>query len=212
MNVFFGDQENLLVLLHQKIGINLVVMELRKTKQSKMYSFAIESQIKVLIVSDKIELNNLVEKSVNDNSLGFVSSFGLIFAEKAIKKFRYLINCHPGNFEINRGRHPLPWAIYNGEKFMGVTIHLIDSKLIDAGAIIREVKIPINYNLSYNRNYNLLNNMIIYLLISVLDELTEFKSLNSINIKLKTNSYQNPMDKQLLADIINSVNLLRFKK
>ncbi len=45
------------------------------------------------------------------------------------------INCHAGALPFYRGRNILNWAIINGEKEFGVTVHFIDEK-IDTGDII----------------------------------------------------------------------------
>lgn len=47
------------------------------------------------------------------------------------------INCHAGALPFYRGRNPLNWALINGEKNFGVTVHHIDEG-IDTGDIIRQ--------------------------------------------------------------------------
>ncbi len=46
-----------------------------------------------------------------------------------------IINIHPSLLPAYRGRHPLNWAIINGEKQTGVTIHHV-SERIDEGGVI----------------------------------------------------------------------------
>lgn len=56
------------------------------------------------------------------------------------------INTHASLLpNIYRGRAPLNWAVINGEKETGVTVHYIDEK-IDAGDIILQKKINIDFN------------------------------------------------------------------
>jgi len=52
------------------------------------------------------------------------------------------INMHFALAEKYRGCYPTTWAIINGEKITGVTMHYI-TEFIDAGDIISEVKVPI---------------------------------------------------------------------
>ena len=52
------------------------------------------------------------------------------------------INVHPGLLPNYRGAHPINWALINGEKQTGITIHYVDEK-VDTGAIIIQKKIPI---------------------------------------------------------------------
>jgi methionyl-tRNA formyltransferase len=55
---------------------------------------------------------------------------------------RGTLNCHAGALPFYRGRNPLTWAIINGEKEFGVTVHWVDLG-IDTGDIVRQVKVPI---------------------------------------------------------------------
>jgi methionyl-tRNA formyltransferase len=52
------------------------------------------------------------------------------------------INLHMALAEEYRGCYPTTWAILNGEKRTGVTLHYIDEG-IDTGDIISQVKVPI---------------------------------------------------------------------
>ena len=52
-----------------------------------------------------------------------------------------------------RGRNPINWAIINGEKFYGVTIHFVD-KNIDTGDIILQKKYRIFKNDTYKTILN----------------------------------------------------------
>lgn len=54
-----------------------------------------------------------------------------------------VLNVHPSALPEYRGPSAIPWAIRNGDKFMGLTIHRMDEK-IDTGPILAQVKdIPI---------------------------------------------------------------------
>lgn len=48
-----------------------------------------------------------------------------------------VINCHPGRLPHYRGARPVNWALRNGERLHGVTIHAIDPG-IDSGPILGE--------------------------------------------------------------------------
>lgn len=58
-----------------------------------------------------------------------------------IPKFRS-INIHPSYLPKYRGQHVINWAIINGEKETGITVHYIDEG-VDAGDIIVQKKVPI---------------------------------------------------------------------
>ncbi|WP_037026884.1 methionyl-tRNA formyltransferase [Psychromonas aquimarina] len=47
------------------------------------------------------------------------------------------INCHAGALPFYRGRNPLNWALINGEKQFGITVHYVDEG-IDTGDIVEQ--------------------------------------------------------------------------
>lgn len=64
--------------------------------------------------------------------------------KKSLFECAYLgfINCHAGALPFYRGRNVLNWAIINGEKQFGITVHYIDEG-IDTGDIVRQEFIDI---------------------------------------------------------------------
>jgi methionyl-tRNA formyltransferase len=52
------------------------------------------------------------------------------------------LNLHPGLLPEYAGLHTHQWAIRNGEREFGVTVHRIDQR-VDAGAIVGQVRFPI---------------------------------------------------------------------
>lgn len=59
------------------------------------------------------------------------------------------VNCHAGKLPFYRGRNILNWALINGEKEFGITVHFIDEG-IDTGPIILQETIPIGANDDYS--------------------------------------------------------------
>ena len=60
------------------------------------------------------------------------------------------LNIHPGLLPKYRGRYSIPYVIFNGEEYFGVTLHWID-KGIDSGEIIMQEKIKIEeYDTAYS--------------------------------------------------------------
>jgi methionyl-tRNA formyltransferase len=74
----------------------------------------------------------------------FVSmSFDQIFRQDFLRlPLRGVINCHAGALPFYRGRNILNWALINGEKEFGVTVHYVDEG-IDTGDIITQRFSPI---------------------------------------------------------------------
>ena len=75
--------------------------------------------------------------------LGVSVYFSKLFDEKEISKFKKLINIHNSPLPKYRGANPINWALKNGEKMHGVTVHEIDLG-IDSGKILNQVFFPIN--------------------------------------------------------------------
>jgi methionyl-tRNA formyltransferase len=61
---------------------------------------------------------------------------------------RGTLNCHAGALPFYRGRNPLTWALINGEKEFGVTVHWVDLG-IDTGDIVLQIKVPIRLRDTY---------------------------------------------------------------
>jgi len=74
----------------------------------------------------------------------FVSmSFNQIFKPRILNVPRLgTINCHAGMLPFYRGRNILNWALINGEKEFGITVHYVDEG-IDTGDIILQRAFPI---------------------------------------------------------------------
>ena len=71
-------------------------------------------------------------------------SYDQIFGKKILNLMKNkIINCHAGLLPFYRGRNVLNWALVNGEKYFGVTTHLINDK-IDEGNIIKQIESKIN--------------------------------------------------------------------
>lgn len=106
-----------------------------------------------------------IENIVNDMDIPCVTcviaSFGLLFSQTLIDRFKQVVNFHPGDVLTCRGRHPLPFAILKKLPLMCITAHLITSEKIDAGPIITQIFMPISYSKSYEFNANILQ-MVLY--------------------------------------------------
>ncbi|MBN1619788.1 hypothetical protein JW890_03615 [candidate division WOR-3 bacterium] len=74
--------------------------------------------------------------------LGLSVFYDKIFPEDFIKRFRKMLNIHPGSLPEYRGLNPVNWALKNNEKFHGVTIHEVTDE-IDSGPVVSQVKFSI---------------------------------------------------------------------
>ncbi len=65
-----------------------------------------------------------------------------ILKEDVLKRVRWAINLHLSALPKYGGMDSIFWALYHGEKEIGVTVHLLESRL-DAGGIIEQGFIPV---------------------------------------------------------------------
>lgn len=93
------------------------------------------------------EIINII-KDYNADLLVSMSFNQIIKAELIQLAHKGFINCHAGALPFYRGRNILNWALINGEKRFGVTIHYIDEG-IDTGDIILQKFKEISTNDDY---------------------------------------------------------------
>ena len=64
----------------------------------------------------------------------------------SLEKFE-VVNIHPGSLPRYRGRHPMHWALINGEKSFAISIHKMEEE-IDAGEIYWQKSVKITEGMS----------------------------------------------------------------
>jgi methionyl-tRNA formyltransferase len=98
----------------------------------------------------KVNSNEFYEMAQKYSCDLFVSmSYNQIFRSRIynLPPFK-TINCHAGKLPFYRGRNILNWALINGEKEFGITVHYVDDG-IDTGDIILQRTYPITDNDNY---------------------------------------------------------------
>lgn len=85
---------------------------------------------------------DLIKDKKTDKVILVSINYRYILEKDTFNKFLYAINIHGSLLPKYRGRTPHVWAIINGEKFAGITSHLIDEG-VDTGAIIKQEKIKV---------------------------------------------------------------------
>jgi methionyl-tRNA formyltransferase len=74
-----------------------------------------------------------------------VNSYAMILRPDALAVPRFgAVNIHGALLPAYRGANPTEWAVINGERETGVTIHAVDAG-IDTGPIIAQRKVPIRF-------------------------------------------------------------------
>lgn len=75
------------------------------------------------------------------------SAYRPVIPASTLKKCRFL-NVHYALFPKYRGLHSIVWALLNGEKEIGITIHEIN-ELVDAGPIVFQKPVPVQNHTSW---------------------------------------------------------------
>jgi len=138
--LFIGNESPYLETLIKFSELQLIVAE--KVDQSvkryfgSSYDFAIDNQIQIM------EPDKYMKEPVPIDIV-VVSGYPKLIPLKIINSPKIgIINIHHSYLPAYRGRHPINWAIVNGEKYSGVTIHHLNEKF-DDGNIIFQKKMTI---------------------------------------------------------------------
>ena len=130
-----------ILFLDKNFKIDFIV--LRKKKDLKIVKFCKQKKIIFFCFNNVNSKKNINILKKFNSELLVSMSYNQIF-EKNFIKFakKRLINCHAGALPFYRGRSPINWAIINGENKIGITTHLVSSK-IDQGDILDQEFIKI---------------------------------------------------------------------
>lgn len=205
INVFMGQYDIVLEEILNHVKIDLVIVE-DKNSNKKVISLCVKNGIPYQIIKGYVEITACLSYSVLID-LCFVASFGIILKNDFITKCNHIVNFHPGDIDVCRGRHPLPAAILNRHKSMGITVHLVDSEKIDAGPVIAKMLIPIEYDESYRSNEERLLEALRVVARYVVEDYAKNGKFASYEWDANISGYYDPLQKEILDKIINSKNL-----
>jgi folate-dependent phosphoribosylglycinamide formyltransferase PurN len=157
-----------------------------RKKGGKFYPYralAEENSIKRIKMSD-INSQKIIKLLKNLKADLYISVFFNQILEQEIIKIpkKGVINIHPAYLPDYKGVSPVFWALSNGEKEVGVSIHYIDEG-IDTGEIIRRKKIKINNKDNEDSLYSRCVKEGIPLLISSINEISKGKVKTISNSK-----------------------------
>ena len=131
------------------VGVDLVVVEDQPTS-AQTINLAERFGIRTSILAKS---EPLIAVWPDDVELAMVAGFGRLLRQSVLDQLKYAINFHPGIVEQNRGRHGLLTAALHGHEMMGITCHVIDSEEVDAGPIIAQYRVPIDYSANFDVNH-----------------------------------------------------------
>lgn len=138
---FIGNESPFLEVLKKNSDLRVIVCE-RVSSGTKKYfgsSYDYAKKNNIQIMSPENYFSNPVAAD-----LIIVSGYPKLIPPKVIAHPKTgIINIHQSLLPAYRGRHPLNWAIINGEKYTGITIHHINNKF-DGGNIICQEKVSVD--------------------------------------------------------------------
>ena len=186
--------------INSKYTENIIYFVFEENKcPPRLLEYVKARNVKYHMISSRAEMLEIIESGPLVD-LTVVGSFGRIFSSEMINKLnRKIINIHPGILPDYRGRHPLPQAILNREKEMGLVSHVLNEG-IDAGKVIIQETARIDYKKSYKYNEDRLFN----LCPTVLDKTVEKYLNGEINFHKAVENggiYYKPLDKDSLQRI-----------
>ena len=90
----------------------------------------------------------------HDFDLGISLNSLRLLDKKTLSLFKYgVLNCHFGDLPYYRGNACPNWAMLNGKKKIGISIHLMDEG-VDSGNIITKKYFPVNKKTTIQEFYN----------------------------------------------------------
>lgn len=151
--VIFGCQQIAVDCIRDilKMGISIAAVVTYELPTDKVYGYA-----SVYDIAQKNNITIYEPEKLNKNFINTIKKikpdlilsiyYRKIFPKELIKiPTLGCVNIHPGLLPYYRGPIPTFWAVLNGEKKCGVTLHYIDEG-IDTGPIINQEKIIIKDN------------------------------------------------------------------
>ena len=177
-------------LLKKKYSIKLVIGRYTD-EDDEIKNFCNTNKINYKIFKNINNPGALKELLSFKSNLFISISYDRILGLKVINSFKNIINFHAGDLPNYRGRSVVNWALINGEKRIGLTIHKID-KNIDTGDIILKKYINISLNDDYfsvlNKIYDLTPEIVINS-IKLLKK-NNFKAIKQSKTGIKTKYYR----------------------
>jgi methionyl-tRNA formyltransferase len=141
------------------LGPILFIRRTIQTLFNKLRAFFNDEKASVANISKKFGIPFERFENINtDEAFNWVKNFSpeliISLQPQIIRKkmlelpVKGIVNFHPGKLPHYRGPVPVFWALYNGEKNIGLSVHFMDAK-IDNGNIIHQIELPIGENETY---------------------------------------------------------------
>lgn len=96
----------------------------------------IKNIISTGLVSDCIQTKEAAERVYDANII--LINWPYILRDNFIARQRFVLNVHNSILPKYRGRHAFTWAILNGEKYIGFSLHVVTAD-VDAGDVLDQI-------------------------------------------------------------------------
>lgn len=114
-------------------------------RYESVYDFSMNKNIPVIRATGKNEKTLEFVKKLKPDLL-WITDYRYIIPQILIDLAPLgAVNIHPSLLPKYRGRAAINWAIINGEKEVGLSVHFVDND-VDTGDIIKQIRIPISDN------------------------------------------------------------------
>jgi methionyl-tRNA formyltransferase len=132
--VFFGSSSRMAEIISRHFNLLAVICEPSQLSNN-LYSFCEWVKIPCFLADSR---QKIMELCLPKAEVAISYGCGVIFKRAQIELFESGIwNIHPGMLPDYRGRHPISWAMIEGRREIGITIHEIDEE-IDRGVMLAQ--------------------------------------------------------------------------
>lgn len=146
-----------------------------------------KNSIKIL---NNLKLSNLIKKKKLKIDYIICAGTTNIIPKDLLDVIKYgAINFHPSLLPKYRGRYSTVHALFNGEKYSGVTCHWVSNK-IDKGAIIEQKKIKIANHFTAKDLYEVFTIEAFKIFKKIFTKILKGEKIKAVQIKVRT-KYKN---------------------
>jgi methionyl-tRNA formyltransferase len=152
VNLFLGTFDGVLTVMQSQLSVDRVVSQRGRLRNLRLRSDLKSRGVAWDELASREEFDRWLS-GIGEVELCVVAGFSFILPQAFIDRCRDVVNFHPGIIQQCRGPQPVAAAILRGHRRFGVTLHRIDSEAIDAGPILGQRLLDIDYARSYAENY-----------------------------------------------------------
>lgn len=215
MNLFLGSFDQVLARMSHQPGVDIVVCEAGKLRNLQLQAHLQACGVRWLEVVDRPAFDAFLAEVCHGDwgeiELCVVAGFSYILPQDFIDCARQVINFHPGLVQQCRGPHPVANAILSGHLQFGATVHCIDSTAIDAGPIIAQRLLAIDYGGTYRSNYQRMMALLVTLATEVLPAFSQDKWPPGQPWLARPEAYQSRLDSEQRQRLSLASNLTAYR-